>query len=431
MSDITATVTASPITATATSSGVSAAVSSSSVSASAGGGIGPQGPAGVSNVPGPAGATGPAGPKGDTGATGATGAAGPQGIQGPAGVAGATGPAGIAGATGDTGATGAAGVTGPQGPQGVAGTAGATGATGAKGDTGDTGPQGPQGPAGTAGATGATGPQGPAGSNASATTSASDLTSGTLADARLSSSVVLTTDSRLTNSRAPTTHASTHATGGADAITPANIGAAASSHTHSATDITSGTLADARLPSTAALSASVALTLNQPASVVDAFLRGEAALTTVGNTSGTVRVTFFTPLITTTITQITVVSGNTACSGLTLARFGLYTWDETTATLVARTASDTTIFAATNTAYTRSLDSAGGYPTSYTLTAGVRYGVALVLVGTTMGTLTGRQVGTGAESLPPRMTGQSSGRTDLPTTTTVVTALGQMFARLT
>lgn len=198
----------------------------------------------------------------------------------------------------------------------------------------------------------------------------------------------------------------------------------------SASDITQGTLAAARLPAAVALNAGVALTLNQPASVVDVFLRGEAAITTVGNTSGTVRMTFFTPLVTTTVTQITVVSGNTASSGLTLARLGLYTFDETTATLVARTASDTSIFAAINTAYTRSLDATGGYPTSYTLTAGVRYGVALILVGTTMGTMTGRQVGTGAESLPPRMTGQSTGRTDLPTTTTLVTALGQMFARL-
>lgn len=37
---------------------------------------------------------------------------------------------------------------------------------------------------------------------------------------------------------APSTHASTHSTGQADAITPSNIGAAASSHTHGATDVT-------------------------------------------------------------------------------------------------------------------------------------------------------------------------------------------------
>jgi hypothetical protein len=113
---------------------------------------------------------------------------GPQGVAGPAGATGAAGAKGDKGNTGDTGPAGAAGATGQQGPQGVAGPTGATGpqgpagAAGAKGDTGATGPQG------VAGATGSVGPQGPAGSAASATTSASDLISGTLADARLSDS---------------------------------------------------------------------------------------------------------------------------------------------------------------------------------------------------------------------------------------------------
>jgi hypothetical protein len=199
----------------------------------------------------------------------------------------------------------------------------------------------------------------------------------------------------------------------------------------SASDITQGTLAAARLPSTVALNAGVALTLGQPASVVDVFQRGEAGLTTVGMTSGTLKLTLFTPLITTTISQITAVSGNTAASGLTLARMGIYTFDETTATLVARVASDTTLFTAINTAYTRSLDSStGGYPASYTLTAGVRYAVGVLVVGTTMPTMSGRQVATGVASLSPRMSGDSTGRTDLPTTTTLTAALGQVYARL-
>jgi hypothetical protein len=54
-------------------------------------------------------------------------------------------------------------------------------------------------------------------------------------------------DSRLSDSRTPTSHASSHASGGADAITPSSIGAAASSHTHAASDIASGTLSQARL----------------------------------------------------------------------------------------------------------------------------------------------------------------------------------------
>jgi hypothetical protein len=42
-------------------------------------------------------------------------------------------------------------------------------------------------------------------------------------------------------------HKASHSTGGADALSPADIGAAAVSHTHSASDLTSGTVATARL----------------------------------------------------------------------------------------------------------------------------------------------------------------------------------------
>jgi len=60
---------------------------------------------------------------------------------------------------------------------------------------------------------------------------------------------VATSDARLTNSRTPTAHAASHAAGAADAITPASINAAAASHTHVLSSITdAGTAASRSVP---------------------------------------------------------------------------------------------------------------------------------------------------------------------------------------
>jgi hypothetical protein len=186
----------------------------------AAGAQGPAGPAGPQGAAGPAGGEGPAGAKGDTGATGpagadgASGAAGPKGdtgAQGPAGADGATGATGATGPKGDTGLTGAQGPKGDTGSQGPAGTAGATGATGPQGDPGPAGAQGPKGDKGDTGA------QGPAGDPATATPLGAAGAGATIA--------LRSTDPSTTNSRTPTTHKTSHATGGGDALTAADIGA--------------------------------------------------------------------------------------------------------------------------------------------------------------------------------------------------------------
>ncbi|MEU8682967.1 hypothetical protein [Streptomyces sp. NPDC048611] len=175
---------------------------------------GPTGPTGAAGEPGPQGAPGPQGTAGATGAAGPQGEPGPAGATGPQGLAGAAGPQGDPGPPGATGPQGAPGETGPagatgeEGPAGPQGDTGPAGSQGPKGDTGDSGPTGPQGPTGATGATGATGPQPPLGAAGAGDTIA-----------------LKSTDPSTTNSRTPTTHASTHASGSTDPVTPASIGA--------------------------------------------------------------------------------------------------------------------------------------------------------------------------------------------------------------
>lgn len=127
---------------------------------------------------------------------------------------------------------------------------------------------------------------------------------------------------------------------------------------------------------------------------------------------------FFTCAVSvpTTVSSISMKSGGTAGVSVTLAKFGLYSLSGSTATLLARTANDTTIGSATNTVYTRSFDTTGGYPATYTMQPGIVYAISLIFVASTTPTMYGLQPsGTGPiVSGSPFVTAVST-QTDLPT----------------
>lgn len=160
------------------------------------------------------------------------------------------------------------------------------------------------------------------------------------------------------------------------------------------------------------------------ATAIDVFPRF-AGVAVAGQTSGQAVVTYFTPTQNLTVTQITFVGGS-ASSGLTLARFGLYS--ETT--LLARTANDTTIFNTANTNYTRSFDTAGGYPSSVNLVAGTRYAVGVIQVGTTPGQIQASKSVVGITFLTPQISGRTVSQTDLPTATPTAGIADILFARV-
>jgi hypothetical protein len=309
------------------------------------------------------------GPKGEQGARGLTGLPGPRGLtgfEGPRGLTGLTGPRGLTGLTGPRGLTG---FEGPRGLTGLTGPRGFTGLTGAIGTTGPTGATGAQGPIGLTGLNGANGSNGATGATGAPGTNGTNGNSG-----------VVAVTAPITNSGT-----STSATLGFDY----------------------SVLLDS---------------LGMSTTAIDTIPRWTAT-GTPETAVGVTFFTFFTPVVNMTVSQITMGNGLTAASGLTLARMGLFTWVEgtNTATLVARTANDISLFNGTYTNYTRVFDAAGGYPTSYNLIAGRRYATGVIQVGTTASRLLATGMFPQAGELMPRLSGYKSGQTDLATSTTVLT----------
>lgn len=146
--------------------------------------------------------------------------------------------------------------------------------------------------------------------------------------------------------------------------------------------------------------------------------RDENTTAAVALVSQQVRFTYFEAKVTEAITQLRLLSGNVAATGVTLIRVGLYSVDPTTGllTLVSAIANDATLYAAAMTAYTKTLTS------TFNKVAGVRYAFAQLVVATGVPTVTGRSTIAGGvlteAAQAPRMGAVLSGKTDLPATAT-------------
>jgi hypothetical protein len=277
--------------------------------------------------------------------------------------AGPTGPTGAEGAastiTGPTGPTGpSGGPVGPTGPTGATGAEGATGPTGA-GVAGPTGPTGPSG--GPIGPTGPTGPTGAVGAT------------GPIAVVQ-QTSTPSTTDVLWIDTDEP-----------------------------SLSTVSQPFFRGYEHNSTTSLDIPTRINVNASTAIV----------------SNITYFSFFTPTESFSVSNISFSSGGQVGSGISLVRYGLYTFDGTTATLVARTNNDSSRFTVANTVYTAALDSTGGFPTSYNLIAGNRYAVAVVVVASTTPQLAASNFGsasTAIMALSPRIVGYASSTSDLPAT---------------
>jgi hypothetical protein len=144
----------------------------------------------------------------------------------------------------------------------------------------------------------------------------------------------------------------------------------------------------------------------------ETFPRDFIAALTLGTNTGTLRLSYLTARKSETTTQIRVLSGSTSAAATpTLVRIGLFSIaGNGDGTLVAATTSDTALFAAANTRYTKS------WASSYAKVAGQRYAVGiLVVTSATAPSLAGVGAGNSTELADdPRLTASIASQTDLP-----------------
>jgi hypothetical protein len=147
-----------------------------------------------------------------------------------------------------------------------------------------------------------------------------------------------------------------------------------------------------------------------------------ATAATAAVTSQGLFISYFQAKRTETVTQVTLATDATAAAATpTLCRMGVYSVPDATAlathTLIASTANDTTLFATTNTSYTKA------FSASFTKSAGQWYGVAVLVVsGAALPTFRGlphaanNSTNTWAPANYPPISGSIAGQADLPAT---------------
>lgn len=163
---------------------------------------------------------------------------------------------------------------------------------------------------------------------------------------------------------------------------------------------------------------------NLPTNAIETCPR-DRALSTATLVSGAQYWSFFTPVKNFTVSQMTLFCNSIAAASVTTIQMGLYSFDETTATLLTSTPNDTSLFAATNTLYTKAFDS------SYTVEAGKRYGASFLIVATTMPNTIGYPIGSVTiNAQPPRINGRLQSQTSLAATNTSFDSSTTIWSRL-
>lgn len=158
--------------------------------------------------------------------------------------------------------------------------------------------------------------------------------------------------------------------------------------------------------------------LSSGEAVLDRIIGAQS--TSVTTTSGVLALSYFVATKTETITQVRMASGGTAAGATpTLVRIGIWpaASDGSLSTLLASCASDTALFAAATTVYTKTLSS------SFSKVAGTRYACGvLVVTAAAAPSLTGygaASTATAGWDLAPRMAAVVNSQTDLPSTVAV------------